>query len=118
MKTRFIAIFILAGCLSTAPVESHIGQQIGDFAYRTRDEMRAKANRHQIRERHRAKGRRVCEEGEWPQRWAEDCNTCYCEVGSVRTCTLVHCHNRRKKARALAEYEAQHPTEDQEPEAP
>ncbi len=48
--------------------------------------MEVRANRSEWRERLRADGKRVCEEGEHGTRWQEDCNTCWCEWGT-RRCT-------------------------------
>jgi hypothetical protein len=48
--------------------------------------MEVRANRSEWRERLRAEGTRVCEEGEHGTRWLEDCNTCWCEWGA-RRCT-------------------------------
>lgn len=42
--------------------------------------------RNELREMHRAAGRRVCEEGEHGTRWQEECNTCWCDRG-LRSCT-------------------------------
>lgn len=42
--------------------------------------------RHELREMHRARGVRICEEGESGPPWQEGCNTCWCEQG-VRSCT-------------------------------
>jgi hypothetical protein len=39
-----------------------------------------------LREMHRARGVRVCEEGEDGTSWKEGCNTCWCESG-LRSCT-------------------------------
>jgi hypothetical protein len=46
--------------------------------------------REELRERDRAAGRRVCEEGEHGGRWQEDCNTCFCSQG-YRACTKNVC---------------------------
>jgi hypothetical protein len=46
-----------------------------------------KAERYrELREMHRARGVRVCEEGEDGTNWKEGCNTCWCESG-LRSCT-------------------------------
>jgi hypothetical protein len=48
---------------------------------------REKAERYrELREMHRARGVRVCEEGEDGTIWKEGCNTCWCESG-LRSCT-------------------------------
>jgi hypothetical protein len=48
---------------------------------------REKAERYRdLREIHRARGVRVCEEGEDGTIWKEGCNTCWCESG-LRSCT-------------------------------
>jgi hypothetical protein len=60
-----------------------------------RDELRAEKERRILREQLRRLGKRVCEEGEWPQRWPEDgCRVCGCDEGEVRWCTMEYCHNR------------------------
>jgi hypothetical protein len=52
---------------------------------------REEEKRHkELREMHRAAGRRVCEEGEHGGLWQEDCNTCFCSQG-VRACTRNVC---------------------------
>jgi hypothetical protein len=43
----------------------------------------------ELREMHRNRGRRVCEEGEHGTSWQEGCDTCWCEAG-LRSCT-THC---------------------------
>jgi hypothetical protein len=51
-----------------------------------RYEMEKAERRSGLREYHRNRGRRVCEEGEDGTRWQEGCETCWCEAGS-RACT-------------------------------
>jgi hypothetical protein len=58
------------------------------------DELEAKEERRIRREWLRSAGKRVCEEGEWPQWWAEDCNRCECNEGDVRSCTMRLCRHR------------------------
>jgi hypothetical protein len=58
--------------------------------------------RKELREMHRAAGRRVCEEGEYGPLWQEDCNMCFCSWG-VRACTKNVCQessvqSKREKA--------------------
>jgi hypothetical protein len=52
--------------------------------------MEDRARYREFRERLRAEGLRVCEEGEDGTRWQEDCNTCWCERGR-RHCTKAGC---------------------------
>lgn len=86
--------------------------------------MEVRAEHSETREFHRARGVRVCEEGEHGTTWKEDCNTCRCEWG-IRHCPNLPCksphspefaaklraelqeHNRRKavRDRALQELE-------------
>jgi hypothetical protein len=49
-----------------------------------------KKQRKELREMHRAAGRRVCEEDEHGPSWQEDCNTCFCFRG-LRWCTRNVC---------------------------
>jgi hypothetical protein len=87
----WLVLLSTSACTSSAPVESHVGERLERFTRRTKAEVRAKAERHRMREQARASGKRVCEEGDWPQRWAEDCNTCGCDIGEVRWCTDARC---------------------------
>jgi hypothetical protein len=52
--------------------------------------MEERARESEIREYLRAKGLRVCEEGENGTSWQEDCDTCWCEWGR-RYCDGVIC---------------------------
>jgi hypothetical protein len=61
-------------------------------AMETKEETEARERRAVARERLRAQGKRVCEEGETGTRWlSEDgCNACECYEG-VRGCTMKRC---------------------------
>jgi hypothetical protein len=75
------------GSGETSSQEHRLGQVI-----ETKEEAKAREDRAALRERLRAKGERVCEEGETGTRWlSEDgCNTCRCYEG-VRGCTVKRC---------------------------
>ncbi len=98
-----LPLAFLAACTGTGddedlgPRHVYIGTWLYEFGARTREEVKAKKSRHEERESQRALGLRVCEEGEWPQRWREDCNTCGCDEGRVRSCTKVYCHHGKIK---------------------
>jgi hypothetical protein len=89
----FLSLVLLStsACTSSVSAESHIGERLERFRYLTKWEVRAKAERHRMREQARADGKRVCEEGDWPQHWVEDCNRCGCDIGEVRWCTDAYC---------------------------
>lgn len=55
---------------------------------------RKKAERSKMRELLREQGLRVCEEGEVGTTWREDCNSCRCLEGGVRTCTMAKCRDQ------------------------
>jgi hypothetical protein len=54
------------------------------------------------REAHRARGVRVCEEGEDGTNWKERCNTCSCEWG-VRICSNLICQSPERSAQIRAQ---------------
>jgi hypothetical protein len=84
----FLSLVLLtpSACRSSAPVESHVGERVERFTLQTKAKVRAKAERHEIRERLRGAGERVCEEGEWPQHWREGCDPCGCDYGDIGGC--------------------------------
>ncbi len=98
-----VLVTLLAACTGTGddenigPRHAHIGTWLYEFGARTREEMKAKKFRHEQRESQRALGLRVCEEGEWPQRWGEECNVCGCDEGRVRSCTMALCRGKYTK---------------------
>jgi hypothetical protein len=64
-------------------------------AMETKEETEAREDRAALREHLRAKGERVCEEGEHggePWLSEDGCNTCGCYEG-VRLCTKKHCRD-------------------------
>ncbi|PRP96759.1 spermidine synthase [Enhygromyxa salina] len=69
-----------------------------DAALEAAEEAKARADRAAVREGLRARGERVCEEGEVGTRWlSEDgCNTCECYEGGVRGCTKKLCPDPSK----------------------
>jgi hypothetical protein len=64
--------------------------------------MAVRAERSEIRENHRARGERVCEEGEHGTSWQEGCNTCRCERGT-RHCPSLPCKSPESAAKFRAE---------------
>jgi hypothetical protein len=64
--------------------------------------MEMRADRSQMRERFRAEGKRVCEEGETGTTWKEDCNDCRCDWG-IRHCLNRPCQSPETVARLRAE---------------
>jgi hypothetical protein len=63
--------------------------------------MEVRAKRSEMREMDRARGGRVCEEGENGTNWKEDCNWCWCEWG-VLSCTQKGCVSPEESARIRA----------------
>ena len=61
-------------------------------AMETEEEAEERKRRAISRERHRAAGERVCEEGEVGTQWREDCNICRCYEPGVRGCTVKRCN--------------------------
>lgn len=57
------------------------------------EERRTFEDRSRVREAQRARGLRICEEGENGTLWQEDCNSCRCEDG-MRSCTRIMCKRR------------------------
>jgi hypothetical protein len=82
----WLMLLSTSACTSSAPVESHVDERLEWFTAQTKAKVRAKAERHRIRERLRAQGERVCEEGEWPQHWREGCDPCGCDYGDIGGC--------------------------------
>jgi hypothetical protein len=64
--------------------------------------MEVRAQRSEMREMDRARGGRVCEEGENGTNWKERCNWCWCEWGVV-SCTRKYCQSPEESARLHAE---------------
>ena len=64
--------------------------------------METRAVRTEVRELQRARGLRVCEEGENGTEWKEDCRRCRCEWG-VTSCTKKYCKPPEESARLRAE---------------
>jgi hypothetical protein len=64
--------------------------------------MEMRADRSQMRERFRAEGKRVCEEGETGTSWKEDCNDCRCDWG-IRHCLNRPCKSPESVAKVRAE---------------
>lgn len=64
--------------------------------------MEVRAWHSEMREIHRARGVRVCEEGENGTHWKEHCNWCRCEWG-VLSCTKAGCVPPEESARRHAE---------------
>ncbi len=94
---RRVSLFMLlvCSCSSTETGDSRAATQVVSLAYDALEAQQAKHQRHETRELLRSLGKRVCEEGEWPQRWPEDgCRECGCDQGEVRWCTMEYCHNR------------------------
>lgn len=89
-----------------ARVEEHepLGFVVSDLTALWWDDLPAKKERRVLREQERSIGKRVCEEGEWPQRWVEDnCRVCGCDEGDVRWCTLKRCWDREAATRKMQE---------------
>jgi hypothetical protein len=64
--------------------------------------MEVRAWHSEKREIRRARGARVCEEGENGTLWKERCNWCWCQWGVV-SCTQAGCHPPEESARIRAE---------------
>jgi hypothetical protein len=84
----FLSLVLLStsACTPTGSDKKHLVRSLEWFTLQTKAEVRAKAERHEIRERLRAAGHYVCEEGDWPQRWESGCDSCACDVGEVGWC--------------------------------
>jgi hypothetical protein len=104
----FLSFVLLStsACTSSAPIESHVDERLEWFTAQTKAEVRAKAERHRIREQMRAEGRWVCEEGDWPQEWWDGCWKCGCDVGEVGGCTTFYCSPSERRRR---QRQQQHP---------
>ncbi len=108
-----LIVALAVACTSTESVDvtPHLNEEpvslgfiVSDLTALWWDELRAKKERGIIRERQRSNGKRVCEEGEWPQRWVEDdCRVCGCDEGDVRWCTGKGCWDREAATRKLQE---------------
>jgi hypothetical protein len=87
------------------PAESwqlHFMDRSDPLVEHTLEIMEVRAWRSEKREIHRARGVRVCEEGENGTHWREDCNWCWCEWG-VLSCNKKHCQPPEITAKLRAE---------------
>lgn len=108
-RSRILLFVLLVGCTGErnhAPTDETMGSRLSELGGRTRDEVHEKEFRRVVREQLREQGLRVCEEGEWPQRWGEDCNVCGCEEGEVRSCTKVGCRRSTGVGQSLLTVDA------------
>ena len=94
-KTRFCLLLVFLSACGDGELH-YSGEYAQNASAYARDfgvEAQARHERSIARERFRARGYRVCEEGDEGKQWKEDCNTCRCEYGSVRSCTKAHCRH-------------------------
>lgn len=98
-----IVTSIVLACTSTDPIEAPASMAVVVVARVEQwgEALDAKEERRNKRESYRSLGVRVCEEGEWPQRWVEkSCRVCGCDEGEVRWCTMKGCWDREAASQA------------------
>ena len=94
MKTLPLLLLLLSACAAKDVGHSgEIVQYAVIYTLEFREIERERRYRSEAREKLRALGYRVCEEGEEGTQWKEDCNTCRCEYGAIRGCTMAHCRH-------------------------
>lgn len=110
---RVLLVALLCSCTgATGPDEGGEAVASGRLSYfldrsnplvdHTFEIMEMRADRSQMRERFRAEGKRVCEEGETGTSWKEDCNDCRCDWG-IRHCLNRICQSPETVAKLHAE---------------
>jgi hypothetical protein len=114
MKRPHFVLFAILLCSCTGTTGAREGGETADWGRppfldrsnplveHTFEIMEVRAERSEMREIHRARGVRVCEEGENGTHWREHCNWCWCQWG-VLSCTKAGCVPPEESARLRAE---------------